>query len=277
MRGSLRQDALAEPGVVGVAHRRFHLDLRMQAEEQHRRREHAAIVDAHGVHPVERERDVGVLAAGLGLLLAAELGAVDAAAGVLVADLRVEQAGAAAGAFLQLGADHRAFDIVEHLGVVLVLVVVRVDVDDQEILIVSRARLLAGVLEVLGRREQFKLDGAYATDRHVHGSLSLKICSGDDVDFFAALDHLVLAELQLAVADALAGLQIVFVAVPRADEVRLVAVGLALVQADPCRSRRPRSGSSCLRRPGRPGAGRCCCRRRSRRPCERCRSRACPR
>ena len=39
----------------------------------------------------------------LGLLLAAEFGAMDAAARVLVADLRIEEAGAAAGAFLQLG------------------------------------------------------------------------------------------------------------------------------------------------------------------------------
>ena len=169
MRGSLRQDALAEPGVVGVAHRGFHLDLRMQAEEQHRRREHAAIVHAHRVHPVERERDVGMLA-GLGFLLAAELGAMDAAAGVLIADLGVEDAGAAPGAFLQLAADHRAFDVVEHLGVVLVLVVVRVDVDDQEVLIVARPRLLAGVLEVFGRREHFEFDGTNVVARHVHGS-----------------------------------------------------------------------------------------------------------
>ena len=107
---------------------------------------------------------------GLGLLLAAELGAMDAAAGVLVADLGVEEAGAAAGAFLELGADHRAFDVVEHLGVVLVLVMVRVDVDDQEVLIVARPRLLAGVFEMLGRRKHFEFDGANVVARHVHGS-----------------------------------------------------------------------------------------------------------
>jgi len=33
-----REDALAEPAIVGAAHRDLDLDLRMQAEEQHRRR-----------------------------------------------------------------------------------------------------------------------------------------------------------------------------------------------------------------------------------------------
>ena len=69
-----------------------------------------------------------------------------------------------------LAADHRAFDVVEHLGVVLVLVMVRVDVDDQEVLIVARPRLLAGVFEMLGRREHFEFDGANVVARHVHGS-----------------------------------------------------------------------------------------------------------
>src|SRR4029077_7509420 len=36
---------------------------------------------------------------------------------------------------------------------------------------------------------------------------------------------------QLAVADTLTGLEVVFVTVPRADEMRFVAVGLALVEA----------------------------------------------
>ena len=108
--------------------------------------------------------------AGLGLLLAAELGAVDAAAGILIADLGVEDAGAASGAFLQLAADHRTFDVVEHLGVVLILVMVRVDVDDQEVLIVARPRLLAGVCKMLRRRKHFEIDGTNVVARHVHGS-----------------------------------------------------------------------------------------------------------
>src|ERR1051325_3061695 len=55
--------------------------------------------------------------------------------------------------------------------------------------------------------------------------------SRDDVDVLAAPYHLVLAQLELAVAAELAGLHVVFVAVPRADEVQVVAEGLPLVGA----------------------------------------------
>src|SRR5262245_14278803 len=55
------------------------------------------------------------------------------------------------------------------------------------------------------------------------------VLSDHDEDFVAALDHLVLAELQLAIADALAGLEIVLIAVPRAGEMHVVAEGLPFV------------------------------------------------
>src|SRR5262245_62022926 len=55
------------------------------------------------------------------------------------------------------------------------------------------------------------------------------VLSDLDVDFVAALDHFILAEPQLAVADALARLEIVFVAVPGAGEVYVLAEGLPLV------------------------------------------------
>src|ERR1700742_4522531 len=40
----------------------------------------------------------------------------------------------------------------------------------------------------------------------------------DDIDVVPLLHHLVAAQLELAVGDALAGLDVVFIAVPRADE-----------------------------------------------------------
>src|ERR1700722_15577415 len=43
----------------------------------------------------------------------------------------------------------------------------------------------------------------------------------DDIDLIPLLHHLVAAQLELAVGDAFAGLDVVLVAVPRADEVRL--------------------------------------------------------
>src|SRR5262245_21428725 len=55
------------------------------------------------------------------------------------------------------------------------------------------------------------------------------VLSDHDEDVVAALDHVVLPELQPAVADALAGLEVVFVAVPGAGEMHSVAEGLPLV------------------------------------------------
>src|SRR5215475_2982194 len=45
---------------------------------------------------------------------------------------------------------------------------------------------------------------------------------GDDIDVVSLLDDLVLAQLETPVADELAGLEVVFVAVPGADEMHLV-------------------------------------------------------
>src|ERR1043165_7596206 len=62
-------------------------------------------------------------------------------------------------------------------------------------------------------------------------SIASEWASRDDVDVLAALHHLVLAQLELAVAAEFAGLHVVFVAVPRADEMQVVAEGLPLVGA----------------------------------------------
>src|SRR5215831_3169708 len=55
--------------------------------------------------------------------------------------------------------------------------------------------------------------------------------SDHNEDVVAAPHHLVLAQLELAVAGAFAGLDVVLVAVPRADEMQLVGKRLALVGA----------------------------------------------
>src|SRR5262249_26973171 len=55
--------------------------------------------------------------------------------------------------------------------------------------------------------------------------------SDDDVDVFAAAHDLVLAQLQPPVGDALAGLQLVFIAMPRAGEVHLVGKRLSPIGA----------------------------------------------
>src|ERR1051326_8966697 len=62
-------------------------------------------------------------------------------------------------------------------------------------------------------------------------SIASEWASRDDGAALAPLPHLVRAQLELAVAAEFAGLHVVFVAVPRADEVQVVAEGLPLVGA----------------------------------------------
>ena len=84
------------------------------------------------------------------LLQPAQVRAGDAAAEVLIADRRIEHGRAARPRrrIDDVTADYRAFDVFEDLLVRFVLVVMRIDVDDQEILIVADARLLRRVFEM---------------------------------------------------------------------------------------------------------------------------------
>ncbi len=59
----LRQDFLGQPFVEGVADHDLHLDLRMHAKHQHRRREHHHVIDTHRVHGALDQRHLGVGAA----------------------------------------------------------------------------------------------------------------------------------------------------------------------------------------------------------------------
>jgi len=170
-----RKDTFAKPAIVGAAHRHLDLDLGMQAKKQHRRREQAAIVDADCVHPFQRHADVPVLAAGELVVAAdvvlAQFMARDPPADVLVSDLAAEHGGAAAalGRFHRLAPDHRTLDELEHLLVGLALIVMRVHIHDEEILIVSLARLLRGMRQV--RRRGVVVAGELAdfAAQHVHG------------------------------------------------------------------------------------------------------------
>src|SRR5262245_48837082 len=55
--------------------------------------------------------------------------------------------------------------------------------------------------------------------------------SDHDEDVVAATHHLVFAQFQFPVTDALAGLEVVFIAVPRAGEMHLVGEPLPLIGA----------------------------------------------
>jgi len=108
-------------------------------------------------------------------VVAAQLMTRDASANVLITDGAAEHRGAAAalGRFHRLAADHRILDVFEHLLVGLALVVVRVHVDDQKILIVARARLLRGMLEMLCAGVVIGGEFADFAAGHVHGRSSL--------------------------------------------------------------------------------------------------------
>jgi hypothetical protein len=166
------ENALAEPAVIALRHRHLDLDLRMQAEEQHRGRKQAGVIDPHGVHPQLGHADVAVGAGG-DLLVFAQFVARDAAAGVLIADLAVEERRPARpfGRFDRGAADHRVVDILEQLFVGFVFIMVGVHIDDEEILVVALARLGGCMLQMLGDRELVEPQVADLRAWHVHGVL----------------------------------------------------------------------------------------------------------
>ncbi len=117
----------------------------MHAERQHRGRKQHCHVDADRVHPALGERGVALALAGRRLFEVAQAVARDPAAHVLVADHGVHDArvlgvGLVAGERELL--EHGIVEIFQDLRHRLVLVVVRVDVDDREVLVAAIAGLL---------------------------------------------------------------------------------------------------------------------------------------
>ncbi len=158
----MRQHALGQPAVIGARQRDFDLDLRMQAELQHRRRKHHRDVDADGVHPAPGQRDVALLA-GRGLLHAARRVAHDAPAHVLIADAGRQHAdalGAGLPRALRQLLQHRIVHVFENFADRLALVVMRVDVDDWKTLVAALGRLLRRVRQQLGGVEFLDLHAA---------------------------------------------------------------------------------------------------------------------
>ena len=168
--GLLRQHALGQPAVVGVGQRDLGLDLRMQAELEHRRGEQHRDIDAHGVHPAPRQRHVAVHA-GLGLLDPAQRIADRAAAHVLVADAARHHADAFGVAGVRhLGEllHHRVGHVFEDFVERFELVVVRVDVDDRELVVVALLGLPRGVRQHLAGVELVDLHAAVVAEREIH-------------------------------------------------------------------------------------------------------------
>ena len=170
MRALLGQHALGEPAVVGGGERDLGLDLRVQAELQHRRGKQHGDVDAHRVHPAPRQRHVA-MHAGLGLLDPAQRIARHAAAHVLVADAARHHADALGVAGVRhLGEllHHRVGHVFEDFVEQLQLVVVRVDIDDRELVVVALLGLLGGVGQHLAGVELVDLHAAVFAEREFH-------------------------------------------------------------------------------------------------------------
>ena len=130
------QRLLRKPAIVGPAQLALHLLLRMQTDIEHPGREQARIVDAHGIHPALAELDVAH-PAGIGLLRRPHRVARDASSHVLgEAGLRrydgaPTEAAAADRELSQNVVLHERKDLV----VALVLVMVRVAIDDQHFVV----------------------------------------------------------------------------------------------------------------------------------------------
>ena len=165
----LLQHALAEPAIVGPGQRDLGLDLRMQAELQHRRGKQHGDVDAQRVHPAPGQRHVA-MHAGFRLLDPAQRIAGDAAADVLVADAARHHADALGVAGVRhLGEllHHRVGHVFQDLVERLQLVVMRVDVDDRKVLVAAVLRLLGGVREHLAGVEFLDLHAAVVAEREI--------------------------------------------------------------------------------------------------------------
>ena len=142
-----RQHLLGDPAVVGPAEIDLHLLLRMHADIEHAGREQAGIVDAHRVHPALAELHVAEPAR-VGLLGAAQRIARHPPAHVLD-EARIGRHDRAAVGLAAPAHGPLLEDIVLHEGqdfvVVLGLIVVRIHVDDQNVVELALHRLLAGV------------------------------------------------------------------------------------------------------------------------------------
>ena len=142
----LVEDGVAEPAVVGAREPDLDLVARTVREIEHRRREHDRDVDAELVHPALHQHDVAMRRRRHLLVLALRI-AGDAAGELLVGAGLRRDAAARRALELRLVAQHRVLDELRDLLERLGLVVMRVDVDDEEVLVAALDRLLGGVLQ----------------------------------------------------------------------------------------------------------------------------------
>jgi hypothetical protein len=165
-----RQHLLGQPAIVGPAQLDLHFLLRMQADAQHPGREQAGVVDRHRVHPAMTELDIAVVAGLVGLLGRAHGITRHAAAHVLVADVGVHHAAAAALSQRRQAElpEYVVLHVGDELAEVLVLVVMRVDIDDENVVELAPDRLLAGMRQQAAGVQLLDWDASAAIRNQIH-------------------------------------------------------------------------------------------------------------
>ena len=169
----LSKNFLAEPPVIGLRQRDLDLDARTGREIEHRGREHAGDVDAHGVHPAAHQGDVAMRRR-RHLLDAAARIAGNAAGKFLVGAVCRADAGTRHALVLGLEAHHRIVHVLDDFLERLGFVVMAVDVDDAEVLVAASHRLLGRMRQQGGGVELGGSEIAEVVAMDVHGAILSK-------------------------------------------------------------------------------------------------------
>ena len=145
----------------------------MHADIEHARREQAGVVHAHRIHPALAELHVAMLAALLCLLGAAQRVACHATAHVLdeacIGRHDSTAIGHAAATHGPLP-EYVVLHVWQDVAVVLVLVVVRVHIDDENVVELALHRLLASVGKKSAGIQLIDRDASTAFSEEVHDS-----------------------------------------------------------------------------------------------------------
>ena len=143
-----RQDLFDQPPVIGERDLRLEFRLRVHAHQHHRRRQEHRHVDAHRVHALQGKLHIPVIAVRDRLFHRAKRFPGDTPADILIADTRIrEAAGFARDAQRRAGQllHYRVFDVFKQLGDGFGFVVMRIRIDDKDVLEAAFIALTRGI------------------------------------------------------------------------------------------------------------------------------------
>ena len=138
------KDALAQPSVVGPGEIGLGVDVGRQRQIEHRGRKQTRKIGPDCVHPAPHQRDVTVRNRRHLLQPAAPI-ADDAPVQLLIGAVADTDSGPRHALERRVVPQHRVGDVFGNLGKQLVFIVMRVDIDDQKVLVMPLDRLLPRV------------------------------------------------------------------------------------------------------------------------------------